>query len=376
MSGSVEDYQTGKGRQWMVRYRDENNRPRTRKGFKTKRDATLYLADLQVKTARGEWIDPQSGKVTVGSLGEDWLAAQGHLKQTTQANLESTWRLHVKPRWDNEEVGRIRPSAVRSWVAELQANDVGVTVLERALGILRQLLEHAVQDRRLPSNPAAGVKLPRRQHNPRGYLTHRQVNQLANEVGSDGVVVLFLAYTGLRWGELAALRLCDFDVLRRRVNIQRACAEARGQVVFSTPKTHERRTVPFPAFLAELVAPRMEGKGRDDLVFTTAAGGILRVSNWRPRVFNPAVNRCQQQSGDFPKVSPHDLRHTAASLAISAGANVKAVQTMLGHASAAMTLDTYADLFPDDLEAVAGALELQRAKECALAVPYKTGETY
>lgn len=50
----------------------------------------------------------------------------------------------------------------------------------------------------------------------------------------------------------------------------------------------------------------------------------------------------------FPQVSPHDLRHRAASLAISAGANVKAVQTMLGHASAAMTLDTYADLFPDD----------------------------
>lgn len=64
---------------------------------------------------------------------------------------------------------------------------------------------------------------------------------------------------------------------------------------------------------------------------------------------------------DFPKVSPHDLRHTAASLAISAGANVKAVQTMLGHASAAMTLDTYADLFPDDLEVVADVLERQRA---------------
>jgi integrase len=61
-------------------------------------------------------------------------------------------------------------------------------------------------------------------------------------------------------------------------------------------------------------------------------------------------------------VTPHDLRHTAASLAVSAGANVKAVQRMLGHASAAMTLDVYADLFDDDLEAVATALHDARAR--------------
>ncbi|WP_405372454.1 MULTISPECIES: tyrosine-type recombinase/integrase [unclassified Microbacterium] len=65
----------------------------------------------------------------------------------------------------------------------------------------------------------------------------------------------------------------------------------------------------------------------------------------------------------FPRVTPYDLRHTAASLAISAGANVKAVQRMLGHASAAMTLDTYADLFDDDLDNVADALD--RATENA-----------
>lgn len=66
---------------------------------------------------------------------------------------------------------------------------------------------------------------------------------------------------------------------------------------------------------------------------------------------------------DFPRVTPHDLRHTAASLAISAGANIKALQQMLGHASAAMTLDRYADLFEDDLDAVAAALHRARAKQ-------------
>jgi len=80
-------------------------------------------------------------------------------------------------------------------------------------------------------------------------------------------------------------------------------------------------------------------------------------------VFNPAVERLREldedgnPTTDWPRPTLHDLRHTAASLAISAGANVKAVQLMLGHKSAALTLDTYADLFPDDLEAVADALD-------------------
>lgn len=368
-SGSVEPYATTKGRLWMVRYRDEDNRQRKKKGFKTKRDATLALADLQVKLARGEWIDPVAAKVTVGTLAVPWLEGTTHLKATTRNNLESTLNVHVLPHWKDREVGTIRPTMVRSWITAKVADGVGVTVLERALGILRQILAQAVEDRRLPSNPCDNVRVPRREHSPRGYLTHQQVEALAVECGRDGTVVRFLAYTGLRWGEMAALRVSDFDMLRRRVQVTRAVAEVKGEVVISTPKTREKRSVPFPAFLTEELAERMVGRSREGLVFSSDGHKFTRVSNWRPRVFNKAVKRCQQADPEFPRVSVHDLRHTAASLAISAGANVKAVQTMLGHASAAMTLDTYADLFPDDLEAVAGALDAARSAACALAVP-------
>lgn len=347
------------------------------KGHATKRSATLYLADVQVKQATCTWVDPLSGKVTVGSLYDTWLAAQGHAKATTLHHLKLNWARHVKPRWGDAEIGKIRPSAVRGWVTEMQTAEVGVPTIERAFGILRQILTLAVEDRLIPSNPAAGVKLPRRQHSPHGYLTHRQVQQLAETIGQDRIVVEFLAYTGLRWGEMAALRVSDFDMLRRRVNITRAVAEVKGQLIWSTPKTHERRTVPFPEFLAEPLAARMVGRGRDSLVFGNGTT-VLRNTNWRPRVFNKAIERLCKPDEDgrsttsFPKASPHDLRHTAASLAISAGANAKAVQTMLGHASATMTLDTYADLFPDDLEVVAEALDSQRAQALdgrALAVP-------
>ena len=169
-------------------------------------------------------------------------------------------------------------------------------------------------------------------------------------------VVKFLSYTGLRWGEMAALRVQDFDMLRRRVNVSRSVTESGG-LVWSTPKTWERRSVPFPATLCDELAPLMVGMDRDALVFTDQRGGVLRNSNWRERVFQPAVEKCQKVDDSFPSITPHDLRHTAASLAISAGANVKAVQRMLGHAKASMTLDVYADLFDEDLDGVAESLD-------------------
>jgi integrase len=122
-----------------------------------------------------------------------------------------------------------------------------------------------------------------------------------------------------------------------------------GKVILGTPKTHKRRTVPFPDIMRALVAAVTTGKAREDLVFPDAAGGYLinptvREHSWLDRALIAA---------DLPSMTVHDLRHTAASLAVSADANVKAVLRMLGHASAAMTLDVYADLFDDDLDDVA-----------------------
>ena len=94
-------------------------------------------------------------------------------------------------------------------------------------------------------------------------------------------------------------------------------------------------------------------------LFAGADGGVLRSGNFRGRTFNAAVERCIAKDASFHKVTVHDLRHTAASLAISAGANVKAVQRMLGQASAAMTLDVCADQFDDDLDGVATVLNEQ-----------------
>ena len=132
--------------------------------------------------------------------------------------------------------------------------------------------------------------------------------------------------------------------------------EIDDEMTSGTPKTHQCRSVPVPRSLVDALAEHVAGKAPDDLVFTTPRGDVMRNHNFRSRVFVPAA----KQSG-MPGLTPHDLRHTAASLAVQAGANVKAVQRMLGHASAAMTLDVYAGLFGDDLDAVADRLDAAAA---------------
>jgi integrase len=360
---TIETYTLASGaKRYRVRYRTPENRSTDKSGFTTRRDAQAFAATLEVSKLSGTYIAPAAGRMTVGQVARQWLdSSSATVKATTMAKHESAWSFRVEPRWGSVAVSDVRPPAIKAWVAQLHAAGVGAASIESALDVLRGALGTALDDRALLVNPAAGVKPPRRKLSKRGYLTIPQVEALAVEAMTGrpefGTVVGFLAYTGLRWGEMAALRVESFDMLRRRVHVTEAVAEVRGKLVWGTPKDHERRSVPFPAFLAPPLAQLMKGKARGDLVFTGAKGAVLAVSRFRPRVFAPAVSRAREADATFPIVTPHDLRHTAASLAVSAGANVKAVQTMLGHASAVLTLDTYSDLFPDDLDAVAARLD-------------------
>lgn len=367
----------GKGKRWLARYVDNTGREQT-KSFDRKADGQNWLNEITTALVTGTYIQPGAGKITVADAHKHWTGAQGHIKRTTAATRATTWATHVQPKWADTLISDVQTSAVRTWVADMAEEGAGAATIENALGVLRMTLEMAVEDRKIVRNPCTGVKAPRREHKARGYLGHEQVEALAQQIATrattaDATVARFLSYTGLRWGEMAALKVESFDMLRRRVLVRQAVAEVKGEIVWSTAKNHERRSVPFPKFLAEEVAVLMQGKGREELVFTSPERGVLRVSTWRPRVFAPSVTAVQARmtarrvsekllgevvTPEFPTVTPHDLRHTAASLAISAGANVKAVQTMLGHKSAAMTLDQYADLFPDDLEAVANALDV------------------
>src|SRR4051794_34481668 len=151
---------------------------------------------------------------------------------------------------------------------------------------------------------------------------------------------------------MAALQVRDLDLDRRRVNVSANVVEISGRLQTDTPKNHRARSVPIPRFLVPTLSALVADRRPDALLFTTKTGKQLRNSNFRHYVFDAAVQRAGLQP-----LTPHDLRDTAASLAVAVGANVKVVQRMLGHASAAMTLDIYAGLFDGDLDTVADRLD-------------------
>jgi integrase len=362
---TISSYKTSRGQtRYRVRHRTPDRRQTDKRGFRTKRDAEAFAATVEVSKLKGEYVAPSQARTTVAELGSAWLDRQrGHLKPSGYGVIETAWRLRVQPRWGHVALGDIRPTAVQQWFSDLSrgtadVKPVGASVVKRTHHVLSGILADAVRDNLIARNPAAGVRLPTTTRKRPVYLTHQQVNAFAVAAGEYEVLVLLLAYTGARWGESICWRLRDCDMLRRRITISENAVQVGSQLLVGSPKAHKQRTVPLPEFLLPYVARQCEGRGRDDLLFSDEDGGHLR----RPHPTSGWFARAVAESG-IPRITPHDLRHTAASLAVSAGANVKAVQKMLGHASAAMTLDIYADLFDDDLEAVATALHNARTQE-------------
>jgi integrase len=293
------------------------------------------------------------------------------LKPKTRLGYRQILDLHVLPRWGSVELRTVTASGVSIWVAQISAKRSASTT-RKALGVLRGTLDLAVADRRLAVNPALRVKQPRLPLVEQQFLTAGELTSLAEKTANerDRLLVLLLGWTGLRFGEAIALRRSDVDVLRRRIRVERSAVEVGAEIVVGAPKTHQARTVTLPRFLADDLAAYMRA-ARGELLFPDELGGFLRNTNWRRRAFAPAVARAK-----LPPLRVHDLRHTAASLSIHAGASVKAVQSQLGHASATMTLDRYGHLWPDELEALSVALDAvaMRAVADSVRTPELTGE--
>ncbi len=364
---TIERYQTSTGAtRYMVRYRTPQQTQTKKRGFKTKRDAQEFAATVEVEKLTGNYVAPALGQVTLGELGPAWLVSQAHHKASWSARLESVWRVHVEPRWGTRRIADIRPTEVQKWIAELPLSASSVA---HAQTVLASILDGAVSDRRLATNPARGVRLPRKTTTkPRNYLTANQVHSLADESKHPDIILL-LATTGLRWGEMAALRVRDIDLGRGRIRVERSASKVNSKTIIGTTKTHAARSVAVSSSVLKLLAPAMAGKAPDELLWCRADGQPLRpptTTHW----FGAAVKRCQAADAKFPRVTVHELRHTAASLMIASGANVKTVQAQLGHKTATMTLDRYGHLFPDDLDDVADKMD-DLVSGCAQNVPTK-----
>lgn len=326
---------------WTIRYRSPTGE-NVRETFKTYEAAKRRARAVEVDKDRGEWVDPRAGKLRVGKWLDKWHAGRLDLKPSTRARDEALLRNHVRPAFAKKTLSTVQPVDVRRFVERLHATGYSPGTVRKCYQLVSGSFEAAVNDGMIPRSPCRGIKLPKNEKPELRFLSTDEVAVLADAVAPRyRALVLTAAYTGLRAGELSGLHIDQLDLLRRRLHVTRAATEVRGHWSTGTPKTKaSRRTVTLPKSLCDVLAAHVGKYGSESgLVFTATGGAPIRWSNFRRRVWLPALERVALGHVRF-----HDLRHTHAAWLVAANEHPKLIQSRLGHAAITTTLDTYGHL--------------------------------
>ncbi len=339
---------------WEVRYRDPAGASR-RKAFRTKAQAEAWLITNEASKQEGKWRDPNRAKVPFGVAAEQWLATKSERAPTYRRDLKMLLQHQLLPTFGNVPIGAIDATMVEDWLAKLRTAGLSPKRRREALAVLRQVLKRS-------GFTVTDVEAPKVKVGKRVILSVAEVELLAEAITPPfGTLVRFMAWTGVRPEEATALRLRHYDQLHGTVRVEEAAPLLEGKLAFGPTKTGKPRVIHLPGFLRRELEGYLEARGElgpEAFLFTMPRGGPLRENRFVADHFRPALRR----AGLRP-MRAYDLRHTAASLAIREGANVLTVSKLLGHAKPSLTLDVYADLFGDELEALAKVLDAAHARE-------------
>ncbi|NUU15807.1 tyrosine-type recombinase/integrase [Cellulomonas humilata] len=356
---------------YQGRYRDPFGLKQTVGTFTTERTALRAATKAEGSVADGSWIDPRAGRITFAEYAMDvWLPAR-HLEVTTRAGYLSYLRNHFVPFFGAMPISRIMPSTVQAWISV--AVDKGLS--PRSIGkyhvMLHSVFARAVRDRLLAFNPCEDTELPKVVARKGRTLTPEEFASVLDEIPSRfRALVMTDIETGLRWGELVALRPRHLNFLRKTVTVEETIVEVSRKdsptgermIVKPYPKNDVSRTLRVSQDLLDVLAERIAelGLGRDDLLFPSreiAGGQPLSRATFNTRYWRPAV----QRSGVDFNVRMHDLRHAHASWLLAGGADLKSVMERMGHAQI-MTTQKYLHTLPDADDKALAAFESIRSR--------------
>jgi integrase len=328
--GSVRQLRSGR---WQARYSTDGVLLRTAPHtFETKTNALCWLTELEAEILRGQWIDPDAGKLPFRAYADEWLRER-QLRPKSRQLYEGLLRLHLYPTFGEMPIGDIRERHVRRWRAQLLDDGPGASTVAKAYRLLRSIMGTAVEDELIRRNPCrikgAGVERP----DERPILTVAQVFALADAMAPRyRALVLLATFASMRWGELAALRRHCVDLDARVIRIEASLAELKdGSLVTGRPKSDAGvRRVVIPSVIVDDLRwhlQRFAGQEPDGLVFVGEHGAQLRRSN-----FSRKWNKARDALG-MPDLHFHDLRHTGNTLAAVTGAHLRELMERMGHSS-------------------------------------------
>ena len=367
------EHRPDRSKPYRARFRGPDGRERS-KSFELKRDAGRWLTAQKRDLDLGIWVDPVMGRVTVEEWVKKWETTRVNLRASTTVRDDSYMRNLVLPEFGSMEPRSVLPVHVTSWISKLIVAGYAPATTRKAFQLLAGMFKAAEMSRLIAQSPCRDVKLPAVGRREMRFLNEAELRDLLEAIDPRyRVFVLTASHTGLRYGELAGLKVGRLDLLRKRLTVAETLSEVQGKLILGEPKSEaSRRSVTLPAFLVEELAQHLSAEGRrdgDDFVFTDPGSGPIRRSNFRRRVWIPAVRASVGEPMRF-----HDLRHTHAAMLIAADQHPKVIQSRLGHASITTTLNTYGHLMEGLDEAAADALDT-RWREHLAAQPRPGGQT-
>lgn len=358
-------------------------------------------AEMESQIRRGEFIDPRHARITVGEL---WESAKGarHLEKASRKRDASHYRCHVAPKWANVQIGRILKSHVKTWVVDMTKAGVGPATIEGAVGVLRGILAHAVDDGRLRTNPAQKVPMPPRDAHVDRVLDNDEETALLENFDllfpgrvDARLFVELLLDTGMRWEEAAALPPELVDTKRHRIHIAWVLERDGTARPYAKSEAGNRAVTYSDALAARLAAaklaapvvpgvfvPRKSERVPERLVFVSVQNKVLSYTRWRSRVWLRGLLReepampAQREPGrpgplpkavirvpvmDDPQPTAHDLRHTYGSRLADQGVPIHDIMKLMGHANV-RSVQRYLHSSEDRFERARKALDRARGR--------------
>ena len=369
---SVRPRSTADGRRrYVALYRDPTGRQRSAGTFATERQAERAAHRSESTVETGAWISTAAGRITFRDYVQQVWIPSRHVEVSTMAGYRSYLDKHFLPSFGDRPMAEILPSIVQDWVTAAAASDLSPTSVTKYHVMLHSVFKRAVRDRVILTNPCEGIELPKIPPRKTRILTPDEYDQLLAAIPERfQLLVMTDIETGLRWGELIALRPRHIDFLRRTISVEQTIVEVSRKhsptgermIVKDYPKDNEFRTLRVSETLLTRLARRIErlGLGRDDLIFAstdTAGGNPISRNTFRTKVWLPAL----QRSGIDFHVRVHDLRHAHASWLLAGGADLKTVMERMGHAQI-MTTQKYLHTLPDADDKALAAFEAVRGR--------------
>lgn len=364
----------GRGKRWLVRYRDANGQQR-KASFDRRPDADAHAKTVGADLLRGTYVDPKQGKLSLETYGKQWQSGLT-CDPVTAAQIESRLSVHVYPTIGQTSIGVLakRPSLVQQWIKGLES-DLSASTIRGVVMWVSTIFNAAVDDGLVTRNPfrAGSVRAPKvdqKRAVPWDLATVEAMSAALSELGKQyGAMPYVGAGCGNRQGELFGLAVDDVDFLGRMVQVRRQVRLVNGKLVFSLPKGGKERSVPLPASVAlrlsahitahppvKVTLPWKTPDGDPhtaSLLFTSGGKALDRNDfnrSWRVARGTAGVPATRDNGC-------HVLRHTAASAWLANGVDIRTVAEYLGHTDPGFTLRVYSHLMPDAADRARKAMD-------------------